>query len=73
MDVRELEFENESFDVVIDKGLLDSILVKKLIKSGNYSILNSEKMLNEIYRVLRQKGIYICISYGTPKIRGDIF
>jgi hypothetical protein len=53
MDVRELEFENESFDVVIDKGLLDSILVKKLIKSGNYSILNSEKMLNEIYRVLR--------------------
>jgi hypothetical protein len=28
-------------------------------------------MLNEIYRVLGPKGIYICITYGTPKIRGE--
>ena len=32
MDAREMNFPDESFDVVIDKGLLDTILVYKLIK-----------------------------------------
>jgi hypothetical protein len=27
MDVRAMKYENESFDVVLDKGLLDTILV----------------------------------------------
>jgi hypothetical protein len=27
MDVRTMKYENESFDVVLDKGLLDTILV----------------------------------------------
>jgi hypothetical protein len=27
MDIREMSFENEKFDVVIDKGLLDTVLV----------------------------------------------
>lgn len=26
-------------------------------------------MLSEIYRVLNNKGVYICITYGTPKKR----
>lgn len=32
MDVREMNFADETFDVVIDKGLLDTILVLKLNK-----------------------------------------
>jgi hypothetical protein len=27
MDARQMKYENESFDVVLDKGLLDTILV----------------------------------------------
>ena len=26
-------------------------------------------MLKEIYRVLSPKGVYICVTYGFPKIR----
>ena len=32
MDVRNMSFEDETFDVIIDKGLLDTILVSILIK-----------------------------------------
>ena len=60
-------FEDETFDCVIDKGLLDSILC------GAYSKQNSRKMLLEISRVLKNKGYYICVSYGDPDIRFHYF
>ena len=31
--------------------------------------MNSGKTLNEIYRVLGPKGVYICVSYGATKKR----
>ena len=31
MDVRKLDIEDEAFDVVIDKGLLDTILVNHIL------------------------------------------
>ena len=31
MDATNMTFENESFDVVIDKGTLDAVLVSRLI------------------------------------------
>lgn len=58
---------DETFDCVIDKGLLDSVLC------GAYSKQNSKKMLKEISRVLKTKGFYICISYGDPDIRNHLF
>lgn len=30
-------------------------------------------MLREISRVLKNKGIYICVSYGDPDIRNHYF
>ena len=61
MDVRSLQFEDGTFDCVVDKGTFDSILC------GDGSAPNSEQMLNEIYRVLSPTGVYICISYGIPE------
>ncbi|KAG6757956.1 hypothetical protein POTOM_038285 [Populus tomentosa] len=52
MDVRDMsEFQSGSFNAVIDKGTLDSILL----------------MTN--YRVLKDNGVYILVTYGAPLYR----
>lgn len=64
MDVRAMNaFEAGFFDAVIDKGTLDSILC------GSNSRENADKMLKEIARVLKDKGVYILITYGAPNFR----
>ncbi|EAS02154.2 kinase domain protein (macronuclear) [Tetrahymena thermophila SB210] len=63
MDVRNMEFEAKSFDCVMDKGTLDSILC------GESSTSNANKAISEIYRVLTPKGVYVLISHGSPEYR----
>src|SRR4051794_9049590 len=64
MDLRAMDaFDKDSFDCVIDKGTLDTILC------GEGSVTNAQKALSEIHRVLGPKGVYICISYGIPTHR----
>ena len=67
MDVRSLQFEDNTFDVVIDKGTFDSVLC------GDGSAPNAEQMLNEVHRVLSANGVYICITYGVPESRLSFF
>ena len=66
-DMRPLFNEDELFDVVLDKGTLDSILC------GDSSGPNTDKALKEIYRVLKPNGVYICMTYGLPDQRLEIF
>jgi ubiquinone/menaquinone biosynthesis C-methylase UbiE len=64
MDVLDMsEFKSGDFNVVVDKGTLDSILC------GDNSEPNAHKMLSEIYRVLNPNGTYICITYGDEEHR----
>ncbi|KAL5781896.1 hypothetical protein ACOSP7_006925 [Xanthoceras sorbifolium] len=64
MDARKMDdFQSSSFDVVIDKGTLDSILC------GNNSRQNATQMLKEVWRVLKDQGVYILITYGAPIYR----
>lgn len=64
MDVRDMSgFQSDSFDAVIDKGTLDSLMC------GQNSQKNSAKMLEEIGRVLKNGGVYILITYGGPNFR----
>jgi ubiquinone/menaquinone biosynthesis C-methylase UbiE len=51
MDVRNLQFENSSVDLAVDKSTIDALLC------GDYAFLNVAKMLKEVIRVL--KGIFI--------------
>ncbi len=68
MDVLDMsDFKQGEFNIVIDKGTLDSILC------GDNSEPNALKMLSEIYRVLSPNGIYICISYGDEEHRFKYF
>ncbi|KAG0475936.1 hypothetical protein HPP92_012777 [Vanilla planifolia] len=64
MDVRDMNtFESGSFDAVIDKGTLDSLMC------GQNAYHNAKKMLEEVGRILKDKGIYILITYGDPSYR----
>ncbi|GAB4859031.1 hypothetical protein Ancab_010499 [Ancistrocladus abbreviatus] len=64
MDVRDMStFQTGSFDAVIDKGTLDSLLC------GNNSQQDAAMMLEEVGRVLKEQGIYMLITYGAPASR----
>ena len=59
MDVRAIDFPENSFDAIIDKGTFDSVIC------GEGSNTNANKMLSEIYRVLSANGVYIMITFGN--------
>jgi len=63
MDMLALDFPASTFDVVLDKGTLDSVLC------GENSTANAAKTLAGVSRVLKPDGTYICVSYGTPEAR----
>ena len=57
------EIQTGSFNTVIDKGTLDSVLC------GDNSGPNAQKMISEVFRILAPGGHYICITYGDPEHR----
>ena len=68
MDVTDMtEFQDESFNVVFDKAVMDSVLC------GENAIPICEKMVKEIYRVLMKDGYYIIVSNGDESNRKMFF
>ncbi|XP_024545098.1 uncharacterized protein LOC9645030 [Selaginella moellendorffii] len=64
MDVRNMAvFGDNSFDAVIDKGLMDSMLC------GSNGFIDVRFMLEETRRVLKPGGVFILITYGEPLLR----
>ncbi|KAH1232032.1 EEF1A lysine methyltransferase 4 [Glycine max] len=64
MDVRDMsDFQSGSFGAVIDKGTLDSILVSVAM------VMLIEMLLMTHYRVLKDKGVYVLVTYGAPLYR----
>merc|ERR1719420_2013432 len=60
MDATKMDgFRDESFDLVIDKATLDSIL--EFQKKG--LLLTTATYLKEVQRILRPGGWYLCISF----------
>jgi RAT1-interacting protein len=66
-DCRSLPFENESFDVVMDKGTLDALVCSDAARS------NGKSMLSEACRVLKSGGIFVEISCGSLNDRKCYF
>ena len=64
MDLLDLKFEDESFQVVLDKGTLDAIFTSEEEKI----IENVNKIFAEISRVLKVGGRYICITLAQEHI-----
>ena len=63
MDARELGYESQMFDLIIDKSTIDALLC------GKFAQINVAIMLKECQRVLSIGGSYVAISYGEPDTR----
>jgi len=63
MDARNLTFRDNSFDLVIAKGLIDSL------SCGENYVQHISQTLHEIHRVLSEDGTLMCISYAAPEQR----
>lgn len=63
MDVRDIKYDNETFDLIIDKSTIDALLC------GESSFASVATMLKEVQRVLKTGGVYMIISYGPPDNR----
>ena len=60
------EFTDGQFNVVIDKALLDSMLC------GENALPIVDKMINEVYRVLCDEGVFIIVSNGDENNRKNL-
>ena len=68
MDVTDMhELANGSFDIVLDKSVIDTLLC------GDDSFINLASMLKECQRVLKVGGVYFSVSYGKPDSRSYHF
>ena len=63
MDVCEMTYKDETFDLIFDKSTIDTLLC------GVHSFMMVAKMLKEISRVLKTGGYYVIISHGQPEDR----
>ncbi|OAP04708.1 hypothetical protein AXX17_AT3G18320 [Arabidopsis thaliana] len=71
MDVRDMKaFEDASFDAVIDKGTPFCVGV---IRGNTQHKCLKRFGVDETYRVLKDKGVYILITYGAPIYRLRLF
>jgi len=61
------EFTDKTFDIVFDKALLDAVLC------GENALITVEKMMKEIYRVLKDEGHYIIVSNASEEGRKILF
>lgn len=64
MDMTSMQLENETFDVVLDKGGLDALMEPELgTKLGN-------QYLSEVKRVLKFGGIFVCLTLAESHVLG---
>ncbi|KAI8647427.1 hypothetical protein BD408DRAFT_427814 [Parasitella parasitica] len=71
MDIRDLKFANESYDVVIDKGTMDALMCDRGdVWDPSEELINDVKgEVDEVERVLKVGGTFLYITFGQPHFR----
>eukprot|EP00761_Pharyngomonas_kirbyi_P009474 gb/GECH01009490.1/.p1 GENE.gb/GECH01009490.1/~~gb/GECH01009490.1/.p1 ORF type:complete len:296 (+),score=78.86 gb/GECH01009490.1/:1-888(+) len=63
MDANDLKFEDQSFDVILDKGTFDCIV------SGDSSRESAYRYLSSLFRILKINGYLFIFSHNSPRFR----
>ncbi|KAI0035330.1 S-adenosyl-L-methionine-dependent methyltransferase [Vararia minispora EC-137] len=77
MDIRDLQFEDGSFDVAVDKGTMDAMMTANGdVWASNKNdppqrvVEDCTKEVNEVVRVLRKgSGTFLYLTFGQPHFR----
>ncbi|KAI9478403.1 MAG: S-adenosyl-L-methionine-dependent methyltransferase [Benjaminiella poitrasii] len=71
MDIRDLKFDNESFDAIIDKGTMDALMCDRGdVWDPSEELINDVKgEVDEVQRVLKVGGTFLYITFGQPHFR----
>lgn len=62
-DVRKMDYPSESFDMVLDKSTIDTLMC------SDNPLTNTAQMVDEAYRVLKPNGTYFVLSYASAATR----
>ncbi|KAE9554240.1 hypothetical protein FO519_002539 [Halicephalobus sp. NKZ332] len=66
-----LPYEDNRFDAVIDKGTMDALLPVESVPENCRVFVN--KMLSEIFRVLKNQGHYILVTLAQKQILKELY
>jgi ubiquinone/menaquinone biosynthesis C-methylase UbiE len=71
MDILDLKYKDQSFDIVLDKGTMDAIMCEKgdVWNVSEELAAKVDAMLSGVTRVLKPGGKYIYITFGQPHFR----
>ncbi|XP_068137417.1 EEF1A lysine methyltransferase 4 [Hyperolius riggenbachi] len=71
MDARQLQFPDGSFDLVIEKGTLDSMMVdeKDPWRVTSATVNFVDEVLSEVSRVLSPTGCFVSVTFSPPHFR----
>ncbi|KAG8836523.1 hypothetical protein FRC18_011200 [Serendipita sp. 400] len=71
MDVRNLVFDDASFDVAIDKGTMDAMLAVKgdVWNPPKSAVDDCNREVDEVIRVLKDRGVFLYLTFGQPHFR----
>eukprot|EP00747_Dinoflagellata_sp_TGD_P165884 gnl/TRDRNA2_/TRDRNA2_187859_c0_seq1.p1 gnl/TRDRNA2_/TRDRNA2_187859_c0~~gnl/TRDRNA2_/TRDRNA2_187859_c0_seq1.p1 ORF type:complete len:231 (+),score=40.39 gnl/TRDRNA2_/TRDRNA2_187859_c0_seq1:1-693(+) len=67
MDATNMSFEDGSFDLVVDKSVMDTFACT------DNATMTIARYMKEVTRVLRPGGSFVAVSYGAPETRRSFF
>jgi len=74
-DIYDLDYDDECYDVILEKGTLDALLVdeKDPWRMSRPSLEGMQKILSSVSRILKPGGRFISITFAQPHFRVPIY